>query len=248
MNEIKEQKEKKFDYIPLLAFVGFYILEAFSSSIVVKIIGNSSNSLAWMISKIIPMLAIVVIYRKRFGSLIKDTTRNFGRFILYCIVSFIVFYVFEIGASNYQLLMDKILKIGEASNQETINELFSSDTSIKNYIVLFVTVVLVAPLIEEFEFRELIFKTFKGCHFIIPALISSLLFGLAHTLSFILDGEYNQVFFLPVYMLPGFCLSLIYHYSKNNFLASYMVHLTTNLISFIAIIIRVTQAAPTVNI
>ena len=249
MYEVNDKKEKKFDYIPLLAFIGFYILESFSATIGSRFINAENNySLLWMISKIIPLMAIIVIYMKRFGSLAKDTFKNFGKFMLYSLVSFIVFYGFEIGATQYQLLMNKLLNIGEASNQETINDLFTSSSAISNYIFLFVTIVLVAPLIEEFEYRELIFKTFKGFHFLVPALISTLLFGLAHTLQFILTGEFNQVYFLPVYMLPGFCLSLIYHYSNNNFYCSYLVHLTSNLISFMVIISEISQGAPTVEI
>ena len=252
MNNAIYQEKRKIDFIPLLTFIGLYVVENFSSAFMIPLVRDSGDSslisLVWMITKLIPLLIAIIIYRKRFASLSKDTAKGFGKFLLYCLVSFIVFYFFEIGLSYYQQLIDKLYEMGEASNQETINELFESSSKYANYIYLFITIVIAAPLLEEFEFRELIFKAFRGCHFIVPVIVSSLLFGLAHTLSYILEGDLKELLFLPVYMIPGFALSLIYHYSKNNLYASFLVHMTTNLISFIVIINQINQAVPTAEI
>ena len=252
MNDNILKRERKFDIIPLLVFVGLYIVESIAQSSMAAIFGGNVEgirySIVWVVGKLLPLLIAIVIYRKRFGELIGNTKKGFGKFILFTIISFFVFYGFELGSSYYQLLMNKLFNLGEAANQQTILDLFTSSNNPANYVLLFINIVILAPLLEEFEYRELIFKTFKGFHFLIPSFISALLFGLAHTLQFILSGEFNQVYFLPVYMLPGFCLSLIYHYSNNNFYCSYLVHLTSNLISFMVIISEISQGAPTVEI
>ena len=245
-------KPKKINGKPLLMFVGLYVLEIVVSTIAYMFLGNkpfeTADTLIWLIGKLVVLLVVLIVYKKVFISLFGETRKAFGKFLLFTLLWFVIFYAFEIGTSYYQMLIDKIYNIGDTSNQEAIFEYFYASPTFKNYFMLFLTIVIIAPLLEEFEFRELIFKGFEGCHFIVPTLVSSLTFGLAHVLSFVLAGEYIQILYLPVYCIPGFCLSLVYYYNGKNLYSSFLVHMTSNLISFIGIMIQINQGVPTTNI
>ena len=231
----EDPNTKKFKIIPLLVLLGLQVVEAIVTIVCGTTIPDGYElfySLTWFLGKFITLALVIVIYRVYFLYDLKRVGKNFKAFISFCIVGFVVFYVFSIGSSMYSMLMDHYLEIGEAANQEGIYEYFKSSNKISHYVLLFFTIVILAPLLEEFEFRKLVYDAFPNCHFIIPTIVSALLFGLAHMAEF----AWSELLFLPVYCLPGFCLALLYHYSGNNIYVTFFSHMASNFLSFMVII------------
>ncbi len=229
-----DEPDKKFKLIPLLIFLGLQVLEAIGTIIVAALIGQSHEyffSLTWFGGKLLTLVVAIAVYHKSFARDAKSSVKNFGKFIAFSLVSFIIFYVFSSGLTYYETLIDKWFDLGEAANQEGIYEYIKSSNDTIHYILLGLTIAILAPILEEFEFRKLIFDSFPGCHFLVPAIVSSLIFGLAHMAEF----AWTELLFLPVYVLPGFFFALVYHYSGNNMYVSFFVHMTSNLISFLLI-------------
>lgn len=224
---------KKIDFIPLLLIVVFQLLEAVLSVLIAPYTQDIEfrYSLVWFISKLIPLIIGIIIYRKRFIEEGKKTFKNIFKFLMYVLVSYFVFYLFQLAASYYQTFMDKLFEIGESTNQNTIIDYFEASNTTINYVLLFLVVVILAPLLEELLFRELIFSAFKGTKQIIPIILSAVLFGILHLSSFSLI----ELAYFPLYFIPGFAFALIYHYSNHNIYTNFLVHSVSNLISFIVI-------------
>jgi len=244
---INSERKKKTDIVPLLLFLGLFIVEVLVQTLFIDKETKSFvtlSSIVWFTSKIVPLLFSLILFRKYILEKLKFTKDNFKSFIVFTAISFVVFYIFELGASYYQMLMDKMFNTGEATNQEGIYDYFKESSAFINYFVLFITIVIIAPILEELEFRMIIFKSFRGCHFLVPTILSSLIFALAHLSLLTSDSTGNLAFnytdfvYFPVYFIPGFCLSLIYHYSKENVFSTITVHMIINCISFIGIIAK----------
>ncbi len=233
------KRERKIDIFPILYLVGFYFLESIAATVAIPLFKTNEMMYAfvWIISKLVPLILVIVLFKKKFAEAAKKTSKSFGKFIGFTAISFLIFYFFEIGTNYYQMVMDKIFHIGESSNQNGIYEYFLASSKSLNYILLFITVVILAPILEEFEFRVLVFDAFKGCHFLVAATVSALGFGLLHmdfTKLFSSEGL-MELSYLPIYSLPGFCLALIYHYNDHNFFSNMLVHMIVNGISFVQI-------------
>ncbi len=233
------KKEPKFDWRPLAVFGGGFLLEAILQIVLAGVDKNPSvintyDSLSWLLGKVAAIILVAVISRKRVAECSLQTKQHFGKYFLYVLIAFGVFFLFDEGTAYYQQFMDKILNIGETTNQEAIYKYFEGSRTALNYIILFLTIVIAAPLLEELEYRELIFRTFRGMHWTVPLIISSLLFGLVHMQAFTLQ----EFYYFPIYFIPGLALGLIYHYSKNNFWTNFAVHSAINLIGFVLIVIN----------
>jgi len=242
MNDTYDLKPKVFDYKRIGIGALLFILEIAFEVIIFFALGNQEFynyqlflSIEWLVGKIIPLIIAIVLFKKELQVSVNQIKIDVKKFLLYCLIAFGFFYLFEMATSYYQMLMDKIFKIGETTNQSAILSYFESDKSFLNIFILFVTIVIVAPLIEEIEFRKLVFDSFdKKTNFLLPSILSALLFGLVHL--DLLELSLKEIAYFPVYFLPGFALALIYHYSGRNVFASFLVHATINCISFISIV------------
>lgn len=239
----------KFSWRPIAFFLLALFIEAIiqiALSLFINTEGYDINdSIIWMMGKVGALILAIILYRKQIIESTRNLRSNIKWYLISFIISFAVFYLFEIGTSYYSLFMNKLYNIGEATNQTTIYQYFYGSDTTANYIILFLTIVVLAPLLEELTYREFIFKAFKGCSWLVPLFISTLLFGIAH-LDFT-NLSLQELSYFPMYLLPGFALCLIYHYNKNNFWMSFAVHATINLISFIQImneIMNTVQGVP----
>ena len=249
---IREPGQKKVYFKPILFFIGLSFLEAFIqviSSLIIRVAVKGefpmANTVIWTISKFICLIIAIILLRGKFKESSNQVKANPIRFIVYIAIAFIIFYLFELGTSYYERLIQKIFGEGEALNQEGIYEYFRADSRSINYILLIITICILAPLLEELEYRVLIFDAFKGCKWWVPALISTLLFGGAHMqFTALLDSGMTAIIkelsYFPVYALPGFALSLCYHYSGNNLYTNVFCHALINTLSVISIIIMIT--------
>ena len=245
---ILENKEQKIYLKPILVFIGCFILEVIAQILVMLIIPSTNTYrtvIAWGISKVIPLIVAIIFMRDVFKDSNKIVKSNPKRFIVYLIIAFVAFYAVEIGTSYYSIFMDKLFGTGEATNQSSIIEIFKSNPTTFNYIILFLIIVVCAPILEELEFRACVFYGLKGVHYSIPLVISSVLFGLVHMASLI---ELKEWAYFPMYALPGLAMGIVFYFGGRNIYTNIACHMGINLISFIQIVIMINETTGVVEI
>lgn len=116
-----------------------------------------------------------------------------------------------------------------AMNQAIIMESLQGN----GVILMVISAVLLGPIVEELIFRKAIFGLFKNNT--IAMIISSFAFGIIHVLSepSIIDLMINII----PYLVMGFVFGYLYIKHERNLFVVTMVHILTNLISIISIIL-----------
>lgn len=146
---------------------------------------------------------------------------------------FTIFVVNFIAALLSQFL-SLILSIPQeiSANQLSINRSLSSP-----YMILMViTAVLLAPIMEELVFRKAFFGLIKNQR--TALIISSVVFGLIHVSTELLTGQLGLALVTGItYIAGGVSLGLIYMSNKKNIYIPIFVHMAYNLVGMIIQII-----------
>lgn len=156
--------------------------------------------------------------------------------LIVIVTSFILMYLVT---ELTKLIFDALEFIPTSANQDTIVQALKSESFI--YITL--SVVFLAPFIEEMIFRKLFFGCFES-HTKFPKiviiLLSSIIFSLIHLSSEIelifediSNFKYMISFFL--YFPLAFFISFSYSYTNNNIFTAVLVHMLNNLLSVIIV-------------
>jgi len=94
------------------------------------------------------------------------------------------------------------------------------------WIMVAVSMILIGPA-EEYLFRGFVFggllRIFQGRHWIALALVSSVLFALAHAYYLIIFGLASVIFFLDI-VAVGMALAFAYYFSRGNLVAPALLH------------------------
>ncbi len=116
-----------------------------------------------------------------------------------------------------------------AMNQAIIMESLQGN----GVILMVISAVLLGPIVEELIFRKAIFGLFKNNT--IAMIVSSFAFGIIHILSepSIIDLMINII----PYLVMGFVFGYLYIKHQRNLFVVTMVHILTNLISIISILL-----------
>ena len=191
-------------------------------------IGNESLSLqeakyhgvAWSLFSVNLLASIVflllVFPNKRFFQVFKGKASSIGKTILW---GFIGFFLALIGQMVAGILEATLFGV-EAGSENTA--LLSDIAKVAPIII--VSMVIFAPILEEFIFRRVLFGgLYQKTNFIIAALISAIVFAAVH-------GELQH---LLIYMAPALVFSYIYYRTKR-LLAPIIAHLLMN--GFVVII------------
>jgi hypothetical protein len=139
-------------------------------------------------------------------------------------------------AGNYvaQLLsqfLSQVLKVipGEAVNQLTIISALQSEGA----VLMLISAVLLGPIVEELIFRKAIFGLIKKDH--IALIVSTLVFGTIHLIS---EASITEALVNGVsYYMMGFVFGYIYLKNDRNIWIPIFVHILSNLISVVAILV-----------
>lgn len=119
---------------------------------------------------------------------------------------------------------------GTSENEQTIQSMFNSDMT--NIVLLFFTLVILTPIVEELVFRKALFGLVEPKFGSIAAVISSgLIFGLMHVLAY---GDFIQS--IP-YIGMGIVFGYMYHYSGKNIIVTMTMHAINNLVAFISYVV-----------
>ncbi|MDE5715944.1 MAG: CPBP family intramembrane metalloprotease, partial [Anaeroplasmataceae bacterium] len=123
-----------------------------------------------------------------------------------------------------------------------INDVSINQNDIENMILhgsaflTFVSVVLIAPLVEELIYRKAIFNLLEKKPIWLSYLVSGICFMIPHMISSIGKFSVGDWLFMCIpYLSSGLMLCGIYHYTGKNIYASWFAHFVNNFIAFILI-------------
>lgn len=197
---------------------------ALSLGLIISII---SNLIAFLIF-------IIVIGKEKIILLLKNifTSKSlkYGLIVGACIVAF---------SMTYNIIIASIFKLngGGNANQETVTSLIASSP-----ILGFISVVVLAPIVEELTYRYCLFGGVSKKKKWLGYLISGLVFMAMHAISSYSEaGGFNSAFaqeliYLPPYLFSG--LALCYAYDKSGYLGSGIcAHAFNNLLSFMMVVL-----------
>lgn len=119
--------------------------------------------------------------------------------------------------------------IEDSTNQDTIEMIIGNGGA----PTMIISVVLLAPIVEEFVYRKAIFNFMKKYGPVACYAISIILFTLPHMISTDASNILNWLLTCIPYAFSGFLLCLIYHKSNENIYASIAVHMLNNILACI---------------
>ena len=133
-----------------------------------------------------------------------------------------------------------------ATNQDAIDAMFN--TSVLGIILLFISIVIMAPIVEELIFRKSIFKVIKDPK--LALIVSTIVFGGLHVVSgtimeivlfFDGSGSYLNVILEFVYIIQysmmGLGFGIAYLKSNKNITSTIFGHMLNNGISFLVMLL-----------
>ncbi len=141
-----------------------------------------------------------------------------------CVIAMIAFGVILYLSSYLISLIYNNFGIGESNNQELIVRMVKI-----NPIVVFFSVVILAPVSEELIFRKSIYNVSNNK--IIYYVCSTFVFGLIHMTSTSTENISNWFLMLIPYCLSGLVLSLAYERTDNIYV-SIIAHAINNLVAY----------------
>ena len=209
-----------------------------SSSYDQNVVAEMENAIGALLELIVYVLAFIPIFILSF----KWIKEDFKRLSLnkkktkWILIGVAMVY----GANIVVSIIFSILGIGDvAGNQAAIESMVS--TNVSTIIILIITTVFLAPILEELVFRKSIFNLCRH-NTKLGLFLSSLIFGLIHVVTpAISAGSYygfiTQAMFLIQYAAMGVAIGLSYVFSNRNIAVSISVHLINNLISMIFLLI-----------
>jgi len=192
----------------------------FSSQIPIR--QTLSNVLNVVVSSI-AIFAFWTVNKKNYIENFKQS-RKLGRsFFGLVLVGFILVYASNIVAQSIMSLFESP---STSLNEAAIASMFTNNPL--NLIALFLTLVVLTPIIEETVFRKGIYGLVEQRFGDVTAIIfSGLIFGFLHVAGW---GDYINVF---PYLAMGLSFSFIYYYSGKNIYVVIALHMLNNFIPYL---------------
>ena len=180
----------------------------------------SSQAVSNLIIYLILFSSLVFIFRKELVEDFKKLKSN----VMKCVIAMIAFGAILYLSSYLISLIYNNFGIGESNNQELIVKMVKI-----NPIVVFFSVVILAPVSEELIFRKSIYNVSNNK--IIYYVCSTFVFGLIHMTSTSTENISNWFLMLIPYCLSGLVLSLAYERTDNIYV-SIIAHAINNLVAY----------------
>ncbi len=185
-----------------------------------------------LIRNAVILMIIIVVFRRyileSFKEIRKHRLRNIirwlGKGIKYYFVGCII------NGLVYVLLRQIIeinLIVQTPQNQVLVDVFFVS-----NLFLAVLSDAMIAPIVEEFIFRVIIFHTLRKVHPVVAVAGSSLVFGMLHVSYEIAAGNIQAFIYIIPYIATAGALSLLYE-KRRNIILCIVLHAVMNLISLI---------------
>ena len=193
-----------------------------------------SNVFLWAIDLVTTAVLLFSLWYFISGSFKDLKEKGFGNLIKWIVLGFL--FQLLMATAGYTL-MAIIVFAGKIhlslSNQAAVTELAKRFVLINS-----IDVVIIGPFIEELFFRVLVFGLLKHKKLILTIVLSALLFGLAHVMRELIQGEIvSALVTMIMYSFSGAALAILYA-KRKNFMIPLMVHMLWNLMSFSLSLLR----------
>lgn len=202
---------------PVLALIIFFFFD-YLFFYIASTIHLNNKQLIYLLTYLFKMLLLIFMFKdafKGFKDFLKNIKFNLGTSFRYFFIALGVAAICNIFLSKMGL---------SPSNQENVVRMFTKDKTL-----MFIVVVIIAPIIEEIVFRESFKDLFQDDTKYV--LFTGILFGSFHLLSATSPAEY--LFIIP-YSSLGIALSMA-RAKTGTIYSSITVHIFNNLISSIFI-------------
>ncbi len=227
----------------LIGWLGLSIFASIISFIITSIINvkDASDSLLITLNCIVNfgsyVLVLITLLFVMGKDLIIRVFKDFGKYkkVLKGILFGILVLVAQI---LYNLIISNLFKdITANNNQSNVVTMVHSQP-----IMMFIAVVILAPICEETTYRLGLFGAIYKKNRILAHILSALFFGLLHSIFlsssvFTASGEemLNELLNLPSYIIPGLIFSIAYENEKS-LTTSITAHMVNNIISYISVL------------
>lgn len=209
----------------LLAFLVPQFLVGIAYSIVrgdVEVVSAADRLYMYAASSLITLLLISLLLQRYKTSLSGFFGKFKGGYIAYALAALPVYMVFSMILSG---LMAAVNPGFDSSQTQDIG--FTADQNGLGLVIVFISLVVIPPIVEEVLFRGFVFRGFlKSFHPVVAAVFTSAIFGFAH-------GQWNVG-------VDTFALSLALcylAYKTNSLWPSVLLHSLKNLIAFILVFV-----------
>ncbi len=179
------------------------------------------------------LLFIVTIFFGR--DYLKNDVKIFKdkKMVLFVLLAAVLFTAFNsLTGALSSFLVSKVSDQSTSENENLIRNMIQGGYQVPTGI----SVILLAPIVEELVYRKSIFELSDKLKPIWQILISAVCFALPHMLS---STSYTFLPFMILtitYLLSGIALGVIYYVFKKNVCASTTAHLVSNTFSYIMLL------------
>jgi uncharacterized protein len=140
------------------------------------------------------------------------------------------------GSAFLGILIQTLSGQNDSVNQNLLFEMFK-----QNRLSIMVQAIIFAPIAEEIIFRGVIYRHYKKAgRYLVPLIVSTLLFASMHSLNAILTGQWIDLWFIPMYAFMSLILSYTYEKTQNLYSAIFL-HCINNSISILAMMYTVSN-------
>ena len=170
-------------------------------------------------------VVVVVVFRKFLAAGLRQLGKRFGHVFGNSVAAFLLF-----TAAN--VFVNLIIALFFPSHSNA-NDAYIETLADEQFWVMFVGVVVLAPLAEEVLFRGVVFGTLYRWNRPLAYIFSSLFFGGIHIAAYLLNGSYTwteAAVSMLQYLPAGLCLAWVYA-DTNTIFAPILVHVTVNIIA-----------------
>lgn len=195
-------------------------------------ISNTFQALAQFLVYLFATIVVIILFRPQFKT-------DFNLFIQNKTSSFQVtlngfaLMLFTTFAANLLLtILQRLANIsGDSVNQASIESIFTGPTI--GIVLMVISVVIFAPIVEEFVFRKAIFSLIKNP--IVAIITSSLAFSAMHILSE--PNFIHMIINIIPYLTMGLFIGWYYHYKADrNIMVVIAIHALNNLLAVVGIL------------
>lgn len=211
-----------FGYLAFSQLVLPYLLSALLPAIFPKI-GSLGINLTFFI---LNFLAVCVIFRSFLLKSLKSLPENGARMVAVVAIGYLLHQIF--------LLLISLLIAWLQPEFSNVNDAQVGLLTAKNYPVMFISTVFLAPVTEELLYRGALFGWFYEKKPVLAYLISVPVFCAIHVMGYIGHFDPLTLFFCFLQYIPaGLCLGWAYHKADNIF-APIFIHALVNAGSILA--------------
>lgn len=219
--------------LPLYMYCGSLILSALLKFILVQLSLQidyvSANTYLNFVMDFIMLIIVFFIIKDEILEQWKDYFKSLKSNLIYgCLVG---------PATIYGLsILGGLITLAFGGNQLSENQELINIMTQSKPILMIITTVILAPILEEFVFRGIVFGWLYEYNRYVAHIVTALLFAFVHVMMAIFSGNVSEWVQIFVYLFMAFPLSYLYEKS-NNIFVPISTHMINNFISIVLLIL-----------